>query len=304
MFDVTKCTVAGKKSGDKACEEEAVKKANSIRCKQENGFMQVWICDEFPGPWNNGYSAYLDVLTALRNADHDQEIHVNISSPGGYTVALSDLATEIKAFKHVVTIVTGFAASCGFLLMALGDEIYVSPSATLLFHSASMVIDGNTNAISAESEFLKKMWDQNVTEYGLDRILTKEELAEGYHSDIKFLGSELIKRRVVYPYEFYSQRIIPQTVKAYGVGKEVYVLCNGDYYIMQPVKNEKKTDDLYTDWFTLAHLTNPELIAYDKERDKLAKKSEPAKKSSKAPKATHRKPEEAPQDAPKPKKGK
>lgn len=277
MFDQTKCQVQTGKS----CDDEATKKAVSIRCKQETGFMQVWICDEFPGPWGNGYSAYLDVLATLRGADHDQEIHVNISSPGGYTVALSDLATEIKSFKHVVTIVTGFAASCGFLLMALGDEIYVSPSATLLFHSASMVIDGNTQAIDLESEFLKKMWAQNVEEYNLSRILTPEEISEGYHSDIKFLGSELIKRKAVYPYEFYTHRTIPQAIKAYGVGKNVYVLCNGDYYIMQPIKNEAKTDDLYITWDTLAKITNPSLIAFDRERTKESEKK--AKKISKKP---------------------
>ena len=231
----------------------------TIRCRQENGFMQVWMCDEFPGPWKSGYADYLNVLETLRKSDHDQEIHVNISSPGGYTVALSDLATEIRSFRHVVTVVTGFAASCGFLLMALGDEIYVSPSATLLFHSASIELDGNANVIDRESDFLKRMWAQNVDAYRLKRILTDEEIAEGYHTDIKFLGSELIARKAVFPYGMYLNRRHPKMIKAYCVGKEVYACCNGDYYIMRPVRNATDTDDVCLSWKGLVYLANPEL---------------------------------------------
>lgn len=275
----------GSDAENKACDEENPKKAASIRCKQEDGYMHVWMCDEFPGPWNNGYSAYLDVLTKLRQANHDQEIHVNISSPGGFNVGLSDLATEIRAFKHVVTIVTGFAASCGFLLMALGDEIYVSPSATLLFHSAQIELDGNTKFVVNESEFLKRLWAQHVKDYRLDRILTKEEISEGYCTDVKFLGSELIERRVVFPYNMYQKRLIPVPIKAYGVGKDVFVLCNGDYYMMRPVKADKGNDDVYIDWNTLVHMTNPMLSAYESENKHGVEEKAPATKpKAKTPK--------------------
>ena len=231
----------------------------TIRCRQENGFMQVWMCDEFPGPWKSGYADYLNVLETLRKSDHSQEIHVNISSPGGYTVALSDLATEIRSFRHVVTVVTGYAASCGFLLMALGDEIYVSPSATLVFHSASIALDGNTNVIDRESDFLKRIWAQNVDAYRLKRILTDEEIAEGYHTDIKFLGSELIARKAVFPYGMYLNRRHPKRIKAYCIGREIYAWCNGDYYIMRPVRNATDTNDVCLSWKGLVYLANPEL---------------------------------------------
>lgn len=85
-------------------------------------------------------------------------IIVNINSPGGHVdelIALVDMLESMPA--PVITRAYGQVCSCGFILFCIGDERYVGPNASLMYHEISYGIWGKDSEIKNYHEYAKKL---------------------------------------------------------------------------------------------------------------------------------------------------
>src|SRR5574344_889434 len=101
----------------------------TLRFYESDDHYEMHLCGDFHGISDeddgNEHSDFIRICQELRAADHDKELHIFINSYGGYMDSLLMLLHDVTAFKHIVTITTSTAASCGFLLWIVGDERYV-----------------------------------------------------------------------------------------------------------------------------------------------------------------------------------
>lgn len=94
-------------------------------------------------------------------------IIININSPGGSVdelVGLVDLLESVPA--PVITRAYGQICSCGFVLFCVGDERYVGPNTSLMYHELSYGIYGKDSEIQNYHDYAKKLQKR------LDKMIT------------------------------------------------------------------------------------------------------------------------------------
>lgn len=124
-------------------------------------------------------------LAILESITEDQQVYLNINSPGGNVDLGLMLANGIKQCRgEVTTIAVGFCASAGTIAWAAGKHRLMAPGAYLMFHGPLTSMGGMMNNQMLASDitytadvfntFLKDMKDNNIlSEEELDSIITK-----------------------------------------------------------------------------------------------------------------------------------
>lgn len=90
----------------------------------------------------------LNIIAQLKHlefANPDEPIRMIINSPGGSVIdgmAMFDIMRQIKC--KVITIGNGMQASMGSILLAAGDERYMTPNADLMIHQIMTGANGGT----------------------------------------------------------------------------------------------------------------------------------------------------------------
>lgn len=94
---------------------------------------------------------------------------LNINSPGGHVdelLALIDMLESMPA--PVITRAYGQVCSCGFVLFCVGDERYVGPNASLMYHELSYGIWGKDSEIKNYHDYTKRIQKR------IDRIIVNK----------------------------------------------------------------------------------------------------------------------------------
>ena len=85
-------------------------------------------------------------------------IILNINSPGGHVDELMALVDMLESMPApVITRAYGEIASCGFVLFCIGDERYVGPNVSLMYHEIAYGIMGKDSEIRNYSEYTKRV---------------------------------------------------------------------------------------------------------------------------------------------------
>ena len=213
-------------------------KDKPIKYYDKDDHYELYFIDAFQYP-DKDYTVISDIIIDLKNADKDKELHIWINSHGGYVISLTSILQQVLEFKHVVTITTGSAMSCGFMLWCSGHEKFVSPMSELLYHGISAYTGGKGKEIALYGKFIEKELEMLVKILGVDKILTKDELTLGRTSEVWFLGCELIERGVALDYSQYKSRVIPTKTSVIKIGDSIYV-NEDDGYIKYEKAKEKE----------------------------------------------------------------
>lgn len=163
------------------------------------------------GAYRKGNVLYINLLQAfvlpasaqaamdlIATATKDDEIELTLSTPGGNALVLSQLGALLDATEATVKMfVARTSSSCGGFVLAHADELFVLPTATIMFHNASLSMQGsNVNVMRTYAES-----SDVVVENYTRRLLAKGALTEGevaditqHNKDIVLLGEDLIER--------------------------------------------------------------------------------------------------------------
>lgn len=187
----------------------------AIRFIDCNTHYELIFMDEFTTP-SKFNTIITDILLDLKQADKNKELHIFINSYGGAITTLTALLQQIKEFEYIVTIAMGDADSAGFLLWSMGNERYCSTFSALMHHNISISnIEGKASEVASYGSYISDHYNILIETTGIDKILTKEELERGKHTEIWLLGKDLIKRGAAKDYVEYKNRIsIPVSVVA------------------------------------------------------------------------------------------
>ncbi len=222
-------------------------KGQPIRFEDKGDHYELIFTDDFNVPTSgtmsmNGkpYTILTDVVTDMRNANHDKELHIFVASYGGEVHALNMILQQVFQFKHRVAINMGMADSCGWMLTFACQERYGSPFCDYMYHEMSCGTFGKNVEIRNQNEFATNWWKELLSRTDTANVLTEEELKLGETSEVWFTGAELIRRKAIRDYSEYIGRKIPVKSECWKVGDAIYVK-DGDEYTMYK-KDKKKLD--------------------------------------------------------------
>lgn len=221
----------------------------AIRFVEKPTHYELIFTDDFnmPSSGDGGMPAntlMTDIITDLKAADKSKELHIFVSSYGGYVHSLNMLIQQIVQFKHRVGINLGAACSCGFMLLAYCEELYTSPYATFMYHEMWGVSVGKVEEQRNKSQFDARWWELLVKDSYINEILTSEEIEQGKLTEVWLTGSELIARDQAMDYALYCTRKIPvQSADFYIVGEDVYRKEGNNYVKYSKDKPFKKNNN-------------------------------------------------------------
>ena len=96
-------------------------------------------------------------------------IILNINSPGGFVDELIALVDMLESMPcPVITRAYGKICSCGFVLFCIGDERYVGPNTSLMYHELAYGIMGKDSEIKSYHDYCKK------TQKRLDKMIVNK----------------------------------------------------------------------------------------------------------------------------------
>ena len=118
----------------------------------------------------------LDVQKVLKNAN-GEELEVIINSPGGYVDDGSEIYTLLKDYKGKTTgKIVGIAASAASVAAMGVDTLKISPTARIMIHNASGIIQGDYRDMEHGSDVLKECNKAISNAYMLKTGMKQEDL--------------------------------------------------------------------------------------------------------------------------------
>jgi ATP-dependent protease ClpP protease subunit len=233
----------------------------AIRFVEKPTHYELLFTDDFnmPSSGEGGTPAntlMTDIVADLKAADKTKELHIFVSSFGGYVNCLNMLLQQVNQFKHKVGINLGTACSCGFMLLACCEEIYTAPYAMFMYHAMWTVSVGKVEEIKHKTDFEHKWWDMLVETSYVKDILTPEEIEKGKLTEVWLTGAELIERGAANDYAVYNARIIPTEITGfYEVNGEIFRREGNKYVKYVKEKPMKKNNENSFTYSMLLDLT-------------------------------------------------
>ena len=107
------------------------------------------------------------------------DITVWLNSPGGDVVAASQIYTMLREYSGRVTVkIDGIAASAASVVAMAGDQILISPSASMMIHNPETVAAGDGEEMLRAKAMLDEVKESIINAYQSKTGLPREQIGE------------------------------------------------------------------------------------------------------------------------------
>ena len=142
--------------------------------------------------WTGGGVTSKRVASALR-AIGDQEVFVDINSPGGDFFEGVAIYNMLRAHPHKVTVrILGIAASAASVIAMAGDDVLIGKAGFLMVHNAWVVAVGNRHDLADAAKTMEPFDDAMATLYADRAGVKKPVAAEWMDNETWFNGEQAI----------------------------------------------------------------------------------------------------------------
>lgn len=164
------------------------------------------------GEVNSQMSTYVGANTSkLVNTD---VIVLDINSPGGDVQSMLEIMNNLhRSGAHVVAVVNSYAASAAAFIAFTSDEVYINPSALVIFHVGRVYTPTGEIVCSRQqkSSVCRGLYDLSVQLFSyvtksFPHVINNKEMAYVQNgNDLFLLGSALIGRNT----NIYTVKLFP-----------------------------------------------------------------------------------------------
>ena len=142
--------------------------------------------------WTGGGVTAKRVASALRQIG-DQEVFVDINSPGGDFFEGVAIYNMLRAHRQKVTVrVLGLAASAASVIAMAGDEVQIGKAGFLMVHNAWVLAVGNRHDMWAAADTLEPFDDAMATLYSERAGVEKKKAARWMDDETWFNGEQAV----------------------------------------------------------------------------------------------------------------
>lgn len=144
---------------------------------------------------NYGYSVttpkqVIDILNDAKGED----IELYINSPGGSTMAASEIYSSIREYKgNVVAKIVGYAASAASWIALAANRVLISPTGLIMVHNSSSYTSGDYRDMNASKEMLQAVDTSIRNAFKAKTKLSDEELKDLMNKKTWLSAEEALK---------------------------------------------------------------------------------------------------------------
>lgn len=108
----------------------------------------------------------------------DGPITLSINSPGGDTIAASQIYTMLMEYPYDVTVkITGIAASAASVIAMAGTKVTMSPTSMMMVHNPFTVAMGDSAEMRRASQLLDEVKESIINAYELKTGMSRTRLS-------------------------------------------------------------------------------------------------------------------------------
>lgn len=144
--------------------------------------------------WTDGGVTAQRIASALRYIGEDQDVIVNINSPGGDLFEGLAIYNLLRAHQGKVTIrVLGVAASAASVIAMAGDEIQIARAGFIMIHNCWSYAVGNQHDMREAADYLATFDDSANDIYRTRTGLDEKEITRMLDAETWLSGSKAIE---------------------------------------------------------------------------------------------------------------
>ena len=108
----------------------------------------------------------------------DGPIVISVNSPGGDTIAASQIYTMLREYPGNVTVkITGIAASAASVIAMAGTKVCMSPTAMMMIHNPFTIAMGDSEEMRRAGQLLDEVKESIINAYELKTGLSRTRIS-------------------------------------------------------------------------------------------------------------------------------
>ena len=108
----------------------------------------------------------------------DGPIVISVNSPGGDTIAASQIYTMLREYPNDVTVkITGIAASAASVIAMAATKVCMSPTAMMMIHNPFTIAMGDSEEMRRAGQLLDEVKESIINAYELKSGLSRTKLS-------------------------------------------------------------------------------------------------------------------------------
>lgn len=108
----------------------------------------------------------------------DGPIVISVNSPGGDTIAASQIYTMLREYPGDVTVkITGIAASAASVIAMAGTKVCMSPTAMMMIHNPFTIAMGDSEEMRRAGQLLDEVKESIINAYELKTGLSRTRIS-------------------------------------------------------------------------------------------------------------------------------
>lgn len=108
----------------------------------------------------------------------DGPIIISVNSPGGDTIAASQIYTMLREYPDDVTVkITGIAASAASVIAMAGTKVCMSPTAMMMIHNPFTIAMGDSEEMRRAGQLLDEVKESIINAYELKTGLSRARIS-------------------------------------------------------------------------------------------------------------------------------
>jgi len=163
---------------------------SSVRAESKENGATIDIFDTIGSDWfGDGFTAKR-MSAALRSIGEENDVLVNINSPGGDVFEAATIYNLLAQHKgHVTVNIIGLAASAASVIAMAGDTVKISKIGFLMIHNSWSVVMGNKDDLREAADILEK-FDISILSTYASKVSIEETKIKKMMKEETWIGAD------------------------------------------------------------------------------------------------------------------
>ena len=156
----------------------------------------------------------------------DGPIVISVNSPGGDTIAASQIYTMLREYPNDVTVkITGIAASAASVIAMAGTKVCMSPTAMMMIHNPFTIAMGDSEEMRKAIQLLDEVKESIINAYQIKTGLSRAKLSHLMDSETWMNAVKAKELGFCDEILYTGDHDLPDEVSGFSYGRKAAAAC-------------------------------------------------------------------------------